>query len=295
MLSDLAQYFTNKKRIIEDNEMTQFFRFIHKHTQDDTIKNCIEVSLNKNYEELLDITYGFFDTNYINDIHLADILEISCDNTLLTLILSTLMSTMNFEIYFEDVDIAIMLDSGDHIDKSMYKISNYTPFGVNHKVNQYINDFVLLNIEDYECDEKGYVADYTAETERFIVSHIKFLNKSIARKIRKAYVNDERVRSMFHELNYHMINGEFVLLIEYNIEEISYYDGIDIAIVYEGILALIHDYLKIKTINKETLSFKRTIEEINKLYNDQYEENYHYNFFKKVMQSHYPPEREVIL
>ncbi len=298
MLSDLVQYFTvSEDLFIEDYDLVEFIRFIHKHTQDDRIKNCIETAVNKNIEYFIDVfEYGFNEENYLNDMHLGDALNMQFDNNFVTMLLSTLMHTIHFHVMYEDIGIDILLDDGNHCDEYEYKISSYKNYEINRRIDHYINSFILSNIEDYESiDHPGAIDGYTAETERFIISHIKFHDKSLARKIRKAYAKDEQVRMMFNELNYYMINGEFIFLQEYSIECVGYNGCFDMDIVYDGINSLMNDHLKVKNINNESRSFKIALRNFNKELHEYCSDGYDNIFFIKLTKCHVPPKKEIIL
>ena len=220
MLSDLVQYFTQidaNYDAMEDMDLTYFLRFVHKFTVDDEIKNQIEVAIHSDIEQFLDVyQYGFCEENYLNDMHLADALNMRYDNVLVTMILSCVMHTMHFDVICEDYDFAIALDDGSHIDTERYRIDNYKPYNYNRKIDKYLNNFVYGCLRDFEDpDHPGHIDGYDAEMERILVSYIKLENKSYARKLRRAYVQNPCVRDMFNELKFNMVNGEFIFCLLY--------------------------------------------------------------------------------
>lgn len=302
MLSDLVQYFTQTDDDydfdeMEENELTCFLRFIHYFTVDDEIKNQIEVAVHQDPERFIDIyEYGFHEENYLNDMHLGDALDMSYDNVLVTMLLSCVMHTMHFDVKCEDFDFAIALDDGSHIDVEHYRIDNYKPYNSNRKIDEYLNDFIIDCLKDFEDpNHSGYIDGYDAETERVIVSYVRLKNKSYARKLRKAYAKNQRVRLMFNELKYYMVNGEFVFAENYNIEAVAYNGFFDMDTVYDGMKALI-EIFGIKDTNQESLSFKRALANMNDYFYDHCNSpDYNNHFFIKIMKCHAAPDGEVIL
>lgn len=302
MLSDLVQYFTKTDlpELINNCDFTTFLGFIHKYTCSDSIKNDIEVAVHSDPDTFIDIyECGFCEEYYLNDIHLGDaLLNMRYENNLMTMLLSTVMSTQAFYVHFEDTGIDMLLDNGSYDLKERCRISNLGKFTFNRKVDKFINKFILSNIEGYESMESpGYVDDYSAETIRFIVSYIRFENKSYARKIRKAYAIDSRVTAMFNELKYYMINGEFIMLEEYCIEECGYNGYFDLDIIYCGINALIHDWFHRdkNTTNVETFDFNRCLMEMNYRFEEYANQYSRGDIYYKLMRAHAVPDKEVIL
>ncbi|OUN38312.1 hypothetical protein B5G32_01290 [Massilimicrobiota sp. An80] len=299
MLSDLVQYFTqidDDYDAMEDMDLTYFLRFVHKFTVDDEIKNQIEVAIHRDIEQFLDVyQYGFCEENYLNDMHLADALNMRYDNVLVTMILSCVMHTMHFDVICEDYDFAIALDDGSHIDTERYRIDNYKPYDSNRKIDKYLNDFIVGCLRDFEDpNHPGYIDGYDAETERMIVSYIRLKNKSYARKIRKAYAKNPRVRQMFNELKYYMVNGEFVFAENYNIEAVWYNGFFDMDTVYDGVKALISIF-GITDTNHESLSFKRALANMNEHFYCYSHESHNSYLFSEILRCHAAPDGEVIL
>ena len=300
MLSDLVQYFTQidaNYDAMEDMDLTYFLRFVHKFTVDDEIKNQIEVAIHSDIEQFLDVyQYGFCEENYLNVMHLADALNMRYDNVLVTMILSCVMHTMHFDVICEDYDFAIALDDGSHIDTERYRIDNYKPYNYNRKIDKYLNNFVYGCLRDFEDpDHPGHIDGYDAETERMIVSYIRLKNKSYARKLRKAYAKNSRVRQMFNELKYYMVNGEFVFAENYNIEAVGYNGFFDMDTVYDGAKALI-EIFGITDTNHESMSFKRSLANMNEhFYCYSHENDYNSYLFSRIMECHAAPDGEVIL
>lgn len=300
MLSDLVQYFTQidaNYDAMEDMDLTYFLRFVHKFTVDDEIKNQIEVAIHSDIEQFLDVyQYGFCEENYLNDMHLADALNMRYDNVLVTMILSCVMHTMHFDVICEDYDFAIALDDGSHIDTERYRIDNYKPYNYNRKIDKYLNNFVYGCLRDFEDpDHPGHIDGYDAEMERILVSYIKLENKSYARKLRKAYAKNPRVRQMFNELKYYMVNGEFVFAENCNIEAVGYNGFFDMDTVYDGVKALI-EIFGITDTNHESMSFKRSLANMNEhFYCYSHENDYNSYLFSRIMECHAAPDSEVIL
>ncbi|WP_143746548.1 hypothetical protein [Massilimicrobiota sp. An80] len=298
-MSDLVQYFTqidDDYDAMEDMDLTYFLRFVHKFTVDDEIKNQIEVAIHRDIEQFLDVyQYGFCEENYLNDMHLADALNMRYDNVLVTMILSCVMHTMHFDVICEDYDFAIALDDGSHIDTERYRIDNYKPYDSNRKIDKYLNDFIVGCLRDFEDpNHPGYIDGYDAETERMIVSYIRLKNKSYARKIRKAYAKNPRVRQMFNELKYYMVNGEFVFAENYNIEAVWYNGFFDMDTVYDGVKALISIF-GITDTNHESLSFKRALANMNEHFYCYSHESHNSYLFSEILRCHAAPDGEVIL
>lgn len=293
MLSDLVQYFTKTDEDYEEFELVEFLRFIHENTCDEEIKDKIELSVH-NPDNFIDLfEYGFNEENYMNDIHLGDALDMNYENVLLTMILSTVLDTEQFIVRHEDIEMSFLID--ENCIEENYKISNFAQYDADRKINFYINDFILSNIKDYEIyDKPGYVDEYCAETKHFIISYIKFMNKSLARKIRKAYTTSREVRCMFNNLNYYMVNGEFVFLEQYNIECVSYDGYHDMENVYLGIDEL-RRIIGITNKNEEKISFKRAMKIMNDEFYEYCNAGSNERFFEGILKLHAIPENEVIL
>ena len=128
------------------------------------------------------------------------------------------------------------------------------------------------------------------------MSYIKFRNKSVGRKIRKAYAKDDRVRRMFNELNYFMVNGEFVFLAQYNVEMAGYNGFFDMDKIYLGLRSLRKDWFKNAVKNQRSLSFNRNIEMLKQSMDDYCNaREAHRNFFEDIFRVHACSSREVIL
>lgn len=297
MLSDLVQYFTMSNNEYEDCEydLIAFIRFIHENTCDDEILSSVEKALTKDFDWFIDLfEYGFNEELYMNDIHLGDLLDEVYANALVTLLLSTVTSAFSFKVYHEDMAIDMLLDNG-RMYRDGYKISDFTPYDYNRRIDHFINNFIIKNMEDY-VSEDDIIDDYSAEMEHFIVSYIKFRNKSVGRKIRKAYAKDDRVRRMFNELNYFMVNGEFVFLAQYNVEMAGYNGFFDMDKIYLGLRSLRKDWFKNAVKNQRSLSFNRNIEMLKQSMDDYCNAGgNHRNFFEDIFRVHACSSREVIL
>lgn len=305
MLSDLVQYFTMSKSSDDeykdyDYDLIAFLKFIHKYTCDDEILSSVEKALTKDFDWFIDLfEYGFNEEMYMNDIHLSDLLDEVYDNALVTLLLSTVTSTFSFKVYHEDMAIDMLLDNGNRMGRDNYRISDFTPYNSNRKIDYVINNFIIKNMEDY-VSEDDIIDDYSAEMEHFIVSYIKFRNKSVGRKIRKAYAKDDRVKSMLNELNYYMVNGEFVFLAQYNVEMAGYDGFFDMDKIYFGLNALRKDWFKNTSKNQSSLSFCRNIEMLKQCMDDYCNQGgdndcNHKTFFEYIFRIHSCSKGEIIL
>lgn len=298
MLSDLVRYFTLTDDVVyEDTDLSQFMRYVHRHTLDDEIRNAIEVAVHNASDGFIDLyDYGFNEENYLNDQHLGDVLNLYYDNVLVTMILSCVMHTMHFDVHYEDYEMAIALDGEDDYESGKYRISNFEPYYGNRKVDRYINDFIGEVFKDFEdCDNEGYIDQYTAETQRFIVSRIILKDKSKARKLRKAYAKNSLVRELLNELKYFMVNGEFVFVESYNVEEIGYDGGFDMEAIYYGMDELIEIFGN-DQLNDESVSFKKSLDRLNGYLCDYGNSaKYNYRFFRKIRECHIAAGGEVIL
>lgn len=298
MLSDLVQYFTRSNYEYDDcdYDLIAFLKFIHEYTCDDEILSSVEKSLTKDFDWFIDLfEYGFNEELYMNDIHLGDLLDEAYDNALVTLLLSTVTSAFSFKVYHEDMAIDMLLDNGQSMYRDNYRIRDFTPYDSNRKIDYFINNFIIKNMEDYVSDD-DIIDDYSAEMEHFVVSYIKFKNKSVGRKIRKAYVKDDRVRYMFNELNYYMVNGELIFLAQYNAEMAGYNGFFDMDKIYFGLNAVRKDWFMNTSKNKMSLSLYRNIETLKQSMDDYCNAGgNHRNFFEDIFRVHACSRREVIL
>lgn len=305
MLSDLTQYFTAKDEDMdnyEDYDFVEYIKFVHRYTHDEDIRNHFEESVIFNdIGYFIDIfEYGFNESMFMNDNHLGDAFSLSYSNNLLTTLLSTVMHTSAFEVVFEDVGIDMLCYDDMNIGLE-YNINNFGQFSFHRKIDKSINKFIRKTIEDDFCDSDGCIDEYNAETYRFIASHIQFKNKSIGRKMRKAYSQDERVRNMFHELNYYMMNGELIFIEMYNIESVGYGSFFDMDEIYNGLFTLRHHWFHDDFINDRSRSFDTHIKKLNhELYKHNeynsvsYSANYNRLMFS-IMNAHKCDRKEVIL
>lgn len=295
MLSDLVQYFTLSEDVeIFESEFTHFLKMAHMYTHSLEIKNAIEKAIAGPIEPLIDVfEYDFNEEFYQTDIHLGDALDICFSNNVVTIILSFLMDTSEFEIYFDDNPMEYCFDSTAITTKEEVTLNDYNPYHMDRKINSFINKWIINQIKDYQYDD-GHIDSYSLECERIIFSSITFKNKSLRRKIRKAYVSKLAVRNMFRELGYFMYNGEFIMLMEYNIEDTGYSGGFDMEVVYEGIAELRKHIFHDQSFNEETWMFKRRMKILEKELND-YERQQIPRFFHEIINRHSCSKQEVIL
>lgn len=296
MLSDLVQYFTLSKDVETcESELTYFLEMIHRNTHSLEIKNAIEKAVANPSEYLFDVfEYGINDEFYLNDIHLGDALDICFSNNIVTMLLSCLIDPTQFEVYFEDGTMEYHFDSAA-IEENIEKVTleKYNPYHLDRKINSFVNEWIIDQIKDFE-DKDGYIDSYCLEYESIIFSSITFKNKSAGRKIRKAYTSNTLVRNMFHELGYYMYNGEFIMLMEYNIEGIGYNGYFEMEEVYTGIMELREHIFHDQSINEETWMFKRRMKILEKELTD-YETQHIPKFFQEIINKHVCSEQEVIL
>lgn len=294
MLSDLVQYFTvSKDAEIFENEFTYFLKMVHKNTHSLEIKNAVEKAIAGPVTNLIDVfEYNFNEECYQTDIHLGDALELNFDNNIVTILLSFLMDTSEFEIYYEDTAMEYHFDSSAVTTKKEITIDDYNPYNLNRKINSFINEWTINQIKD--CEYDGHIDSYYLECERTIFSTIEFKNKSAGRKIRKAYASNSNVRDMFLELGYFMHNGKFIMLMEYNIESVGYDGCFDMEVIYKGLNELRKHFFHDQSFNEETYMYRRRIKILEKELNKYQYQNYP-NFFRKIINTHICSEQEVIL
>lgn len=297
MLTDLVQYFTKPEATeVEETEISYFLRFVYEHTHDNEIRNAIENSFNRenltNYYEMYDD--GFFEEYYLNDWHLADTLNISCDNALLTLLFSTVMPANAIQIHFDGgIPFEAFFDDATAHDK--VKLDEFKPYKQNRKIDACVNNClmsILTDIASVEGDV-GCIDSYELETTDANIAWIEFKNKSVARKIRKAYVVDGEVRSAFEQLGFVMINGVFICIQCFNIEEVSYNGYFDIDEVYDGFYALFRYVGENK--NEVGRYFEQSIKRLNRTLEGYSQRGEFYSFFTEILKKHSVIDREVIL
>lgn len=297
MLSDLVQYFTIGNVELKDFEnidLVDYIAYVHDHTRDDYIRSRIEDAVIYYGDGFYDINeYGFNEETYINDMHLSDALGLSYENTLLTTLLSTVISTTTFSVTFQDVGLNLLCDDEDDILHP--NIKHYCPFLFERKIDRFVNGFFVDIIRKDYCSEDGNIDSYSAEVDRCIASYIKF-DKSVGRRIRKAYSLDGRVREMFHALGYFMMNGEFIFLAFYNVEA-SYYDGgIDMDTVYLGLDALRNSWFDYPLSQNRSIAFDKALRMLNyKLQDSDLDYGFHSVFFNSIMSVHKCSGKDVIL
>lgn len=299
MLSDLIQYFTKTDDSSIDNQdmwdLTEYLEYVRDYTRNEDIKKAIENEVINHKDSFYEIfEYGFDENMYLNDMHLGDAIDTVYENTLVTTLLSTVIPTSSFDVRFEDIEIGWML-SCNNDEKDRYSLKEYNAYKIERKVDKIINNFILGELKDF-ADGDGYIDDYSAETMRVIVSHIKFLNKSQARKIRKAYAKDNDVRALFNELNFHMYNGELLIIEMYCIEEMGYNGFFDMSTVYCGLDSLRYKHFKTDFKNGDNEKFTKHLSKLNRVFESiGYQPDYHSSLFRKILKEHTCSKQEVIL
>lgn len=297
MLSDLIQYFTKTDDFsIDDQDMwdlTEYLEYVRDYTRNEDIKEAIENRVINHKDSFYEIfEYGFNENMYLNDMHLGDAIDMVYENTLVTTLLSTVIPTSSFDVRFEDIEIGWMLSNDE---KDIYSLKEYNAYKIERKVDKIINNFILGELKGF-ADAEGYIDDYSAESMRVIVSHIKFLNKSQARKIRKAYAKDIDVRALFNELSFYMYNGELLTIEMHCIEEMGYNGFFDMSNVYCGLDSLRYEYFKTDFKNEDNEKFVKHLNKLNRVFKSiGYQPDYHEALFKKIMKTHICSKQEVIL
>lgn len=294
MLSDLAQFFTNREKISVDKEtaLVTFLEFFYRYTNIEEIKQGIESNVVYNPEIFFELDEVWFDDMYMNDMHLGDCLGLSYENNFVELVFSTLMSNMYFNVDFCDIDLYSLFECEYGEDATL---DQFIGFEATHKIENYVNNWIKKEIETYISSE-GKLDSYSLEAERVIFMHIDFENKSIARKLRKSYLRNLWVRDMFTDLNIFMMNGEFITLIMYNAESGMYGDCIDLEKIYTGIEEM-RDTLGITNQNEIGRGLDNAFRILNfELYQEESDNaSNHYIFFNRIMKEHCAPKGEVIL
>ncbi len=295
MLSDLVQYFTNKENmfpVYRETDLVRILRFFYKYTNIEEIKQGIEANVVFNPEIFFELNEVWFDDMYMNDMHLGDCLGLNYENNFVELVISTFMSNMHFNIDFCDTDLHSLFECEYGANATL---DQFMGFRATQKVENYVNNWIKKEIELYISTEDTLDC-YSLEVERVIFMHIDFENKSLARKIRKAYSKNSVVRDMFTDMNIFMMNGEFIVLIMYNAESGMCGDYIDLEKIYTGIIEM-RDILGVTNKNEIGHSlgngFKTLDYELYREENDNM--NNHYIFFNRIMKEHFPPKSEVIL
>ena len=88
------------------------------------------------------------------------------------------------------------------------------------------------------CEYGGGYDDYSMEITRLRLSHIRFKNKSLARKFRKLYKKHYEIRAMLDEFNFGFKNGQLINWCVSNME----CDGYE---VFETDLSVLNDAVNI--------------------------------------------------
>lgn len=294
MLSDLTQYFTNKKNLpVADNEvgLPDILRFFYEYTSIDEIKNNIERNVIFDPEPFHELNDVWFDDMYMSDYHLGDCLEIAYENNLLQMVFSTFFEEHDFSIEYIDSDIYILFDDERGND---IKMENFLGLNLSRKIEKFVNTWLKDEIEKYFSID-GKIDDYTGEIARVVFMNVTFENKSIARKMRKAYSNNDFVRDMFDNLNIWMKNGEFITLFIYNAEAGPCGDYIDFETIITGIEE-VREILGVTNKNTVGHSFDIALRNLNiELGRDMYEKDNYYVFFNSILRNHFAPKGEVIL
>lgn len=295
MLSDLVQYFTNKENmfpVYRETDLVRILRFFYKYTNIEEIKQGIEANVVFNPEIFFELNEVWFDDMYMNDMHLGDCLGLNYENNFVELVISTFMSNMHFNIDFCDTDLHSLFECEYGANATL---DQFMGFRATQKVENYVNNWIKKEIELYISTEDTLDC-YSLEVERVIFMHIDFENKSLARKIRKAYSKNSVVRDMFTDMNIFMMNGEFIVLIMYNAESGMCGDYIDLEKIYTGIIEM-RDILGVTNKNEIGHSLGNEFKTLDyELYREENDNmNNHYIFFNRIMKEHFPPKSEVIL
>lgn len=295
MLSDLVQYFTNKENmfpVYRETDLVRILRFFYKYTNIEEIKQGIEANVVFNPEIFFELNEVWFDDMYMNDMHLGDCLELNYENNFVEMVFSAFMSDMNFDIDFCNTDLCSLFRCEYGEDATM---DQFMGFETTRKIENYINGFIKKEIESYISSEET-LDYYFLEMERVILMRIYLENKSLARKIRKAYSKNSVVRDMFTDMNIFMMNGEFIALIMYNAESDVYGDYIDLEKIYTGIIEM-RDILGVVNKNEIGHSLDNGFKTLDyELYREESDNmNNHYIFFNRIMKEHFAPKSEVIL
>ena len=290
MLSNLIQYFTKiESEYYEDNYLSKFMRYIQKYTLDDEIQTAVEKSAFYNDYLLFDMyELGMSDT-YADLYHWEDFFEYESKNIFLDFIFSTITEKRNYKIMFDIGAISDFMDTED--------LSSFTGYKICHKIDKKINRFILSFAQDFVTeDNPNCIDDYYRDMSYICVGRLRFTNKSIGRKIRKAYAKYKDIRIMFNELGFGMSDGEFICLFGYNSEDLSFFDQIDFENIYPGI-EILRKVLKNNHSNAAPKSFCTALMKINKECMDSYTSNNQTieNFIRQILTVHRVSESEVIL
>lgn len=296
MLGDLVQYFTiSAENQAVDNEMTLAYmlQFFYKYTKIEEIRTGIESSVIFNPEVFYELDEVWIDDIYMNDMHLGDCLGLSYENNFVQMVFSTFMNENDFDVDFSDSDLYCFF--GCDYGEDDVAIDKFEGFSLDRKINKYVNDFIKREIRVY-ASEDGKLDRYYLEMERIVFMHITFKNKSLARKLRKAYSKNSIIKAMLENMNIFMMNGEFIALILYNLESGFYGDYIDFEEVYKGI----REIRKCLDVGNENVIGHRLDLAFRTLNYELFQErncseNNHYIFFNRIIKEHCAPEREVIL
>lgn len=158
-------------------------------------------------------------------------------------------------------------------------------------------------IKEWFCEEMGPCRKdseddeapgdlYDDENTEMASEVLLFKNKSLGRKIRKLYAKNPIVRSLFQELGYNLVNGQFVTVYWLNLECYDpYYGEYTVIDLIEGVEEMRKE-LRLEPAERDLTDLTSSL---NELRNEAYKENSNMSMFINRLMNLYHTEREIIL
>ena len=213
MSRDLRQFFTSDSEIQEftfaHESPEEFIATVLGYQEDATeVVDYIE----ENIEMLADITNDDISDFESLNVHLFyDLLG----GSIYDYIFSSFLKKKDFELKDLDTTLDYLYDG---TNEKFIDITNEFP----DKLNGYINNF--YKDVKRECFYENEYDSYTASTINLRIYHLKLKNKSMARKLRKMYIQKKELFRMMTEIEFEMVNGEFIYIEAVYIENDGFYN-----------------------------------------------------------------------
>ena len=211
MSEDLRQYFTDEIGDTSDNDIVVMLQTILGYQENavdlvDYLEESIDMLADVIQEETADIE--FLNTHLFFDILNEDIY---------TKIFSSFLK-------YEDFDLKIIADNVlfefYDTDKDCFiNIENEFPLQIRKEIKK------LYEQAQGECYYNEELDYYTAETVHLRGFWLDIKNKSIARKLRKSYRKKSWFYMLCNELDFYMLNGQFVFFEYAYIEGYGFYQN----------------------------------------------------------------------
>ena len=194
---DLRQFFTTDyvPRIIHDNTIESFIANLISYLPQTTIDDATEYF--ENELEFQDISF-IEDKNYLADHVFEDII---LDRGMIFALLSPFFDEQDLAITSDDAQMESWYDK--HNEQFVDLGTGYIP-----QIKKEFEKELYFAAIDCCTDEKGNVDEYLLGTVRLNICHVRFKDKSKARKFRKLYKKHYEIRALFNEFGFLFRNGQ---------------------------------------------------------------------------------------